>query len=333
VITGGDADEAFSHLLAVMNAQAVAAGQGFGFDAWNVHRSVPATWTALHTRYRHQDPSGPLLSALPPGHWWFVDRSPPVQQEADLYRHFRDAYFGDGAIARIYSPFVSDLFFVIYRARGKRFGNDDHLLLQTLYPHLASGLAARRALAALRAPSDQTLHEVLRGMAGHAIISFPSRTVSWSSGARRLWKRRLGVDGDAGWARLDQMLLHAVERFHGATITGRSQLLIPGVRVELANVPPERGEVQRMLALLMIDSEPLGESPAPAEALLTPRQRTIARALCAGRTLPEIARELGLSLDTVRGYAKEIHQRLGVRNRSQLVAALSQRDVRDDLDR
>lgn len=53
---------------------------------------------------------------------------------------------------------------------------------------------------------------------------------------------------------------------------------------------------------------------------LTPRERDLLTALADGRTNVQIARELGISLNTVKFHLKNLYDKLGVNNRAQAVA-------------
>lgn len=320
VVTGGDVDEAMSYLLKVIGGDAVAAGQGFRFGPWSVLEGLPDSWLAAHARYVHQDQVIVRLRESAPGSWFFIADCSREEKETDLHHRFQD-HFGDGAIVRIYSPFVSDLNLVLYASRKRHFQEPERVLLQALYPHLALGLATQRALAALNASEAETLDDVLRMIAGHATISFPTRTVTWSARAKQLWRTRLDIGGN-GWTRLDRMLLLACARFEEGSIHARSQVLVPGVRIDFANIPPSAKETRRVLCLLIADERLQPESLSPAEALLTERQRAVARLLVGGSTLPEVARELRISLETAREYCSEIYTRLGVRSRLQLSQTL-----------
>lgn len=120
------------------------------------------------------------------------------------------------------------------------------------------------------------------------------------------------------------MLLLACARFERGEMRDCSQTLLPGVRLDFAHLPPCEGEVRRVLALVVIvdGSVDAGAREAPAEALLTTRQRAVAKLLVSGASLPEIARRLRIAPETARSYRREIYDRLGVHNRAELVAIL-----------
>jgi len=60
------------------------------------------------------------------------------------------------------------------------------------------------------------------------------------------------------------------------------------------------------------------ENQGPYEPLSQQEQRVL-RLLAAGRTNPEIARELVVSVNTVKDHLKHLYRKLGVNNRLQAV--------------
>jgi two-component system nitrate/nitrite response regulator NarP len=58
---------------------------------------------------------------------------------------------------------------------------------------------------------------------------------------------------------------------------------------------------------------------------LTPRERELLAALPSGRTNAQIAKDLGLSVNTVKFHLKSLYDKLSVRNRAQAVALHLQR--------
>jgi len=53
---------------------------------------------------------------------------------------------------------------------------------------------------------------------------------------------------------------------------------------------------------------------------LSPRQREVLQAMSHGRTYPEAAAELGISIETVKEHLKIVRRRLGARNTNQAIA-------------
>ncbi|MGP4052847.1 response regulator transcription factor [Streptomyces sp. 2A115] len=56
-------------------------------------------------------------------------------------------------------------------------------------------------------------------------------------------------------------------------------------------------------------------------ALVTAREYDVLRLVAAGHTNPEIADELNLSVNTVKGYLREMMHKLAARNRAQLIVS------------
>jgi DNA-binding NarL/FixJ family response regulator len=59
--------------------------------------------------------------------------------------------------------------------------------------------------------------------------------------------------------------------------------------------------------------------PSPEQPQLTPRELEVLQGLHQGDQTKELARRLGLGPNTVKGYVRQIHQKLGVRCRTQAV--------------
>lgn len=84
-------------------------------------------------------------------------------------------------------------------------------------------------------------------------------------------------------------------------------------------------ELERLLPLhglmqLALATEP--RTPAPDNAELTPRERQIAELLRQGQSNKLIARALGVGLPTVKTHLVNLFRKLGVANRTELVACL-----------
>lgn len=328
IVTGGDAEELLSLLFATFAASGGAFTQSFGYRDFMLGVDVSRAWIDAYLELRHLDPFVEPLGRLPPGEVFFtVGDTSEEQKRTQLWHSFRAHGYRDALQARLYNPLIADLFVVLYRQDGERpFSQTDRTLFQLIYPHLAGALAARRALSALDEPTSEKLDAVLSRVAGHAWLSLPSGEVTWSDGARQLWERCVGLSA-RDWHRADEVLRRSAAHFHTALTGGRSQVVFPGVRVEWASVPPGPREKRRFLALMLEeDAEPMSP-PSPAEAMLSPRQRAVARLAASGRSSTAIADELRIKVSTVRGYLREVYERLGVTSRAGLAAALSQRSL------
>jgi DNA-binding CsgD family transcriptional regulator len=221
------------------------------------------------------------------------------------------------AIARLYSPFQSDLIVALYRFDGApAFGDDDRWWLRLVLPAIGRGLASKRALAALVAQPGETLDAALTRLDGYVFLSMPRGEVTWSRRAKQLLTSRLGLDR-ASFHRAEGMLRNAALRFLKTAEGARSQCLPGGLRIEFALVPPKPGESQRLLGWF-VDVRKEDPGPIPADALLSPRQRRIARDAAAGDSVTTIAARLRLRPETVRSHLREIYRRLGVQRRVEL---------------
>ncbi len=90
------------------------------------------------------------------------------------------------------------------------------------------------------------------------------------------------------------------------------------IGVELSSVPLMEGHhvIGVFGQVADIDEQP----PRPAHPHLTPRQGEVLRMLEHGRSTHEIARELHLSVETVRNHIRHILRALGVHSRLEAVA-------------
>jgi DNA-binding NarL/FixJ family response regulator len=92
---------------------------------------------------------------------------------------------------------------------------------------------------------------------------------------------------------------------------------------ELGRMLDARG----LVTLLVNDQDDVADAvlrtchgtPEPAPDPVSPRERDVLSALASGATNPAIARELGLSPNTVKQHASSIFRKLGVRNRAEAV--------------
>ena len=70
----------------------------------------------------------------------------------------------------------------------------------------------------------------------------------------------------------------------------------------------------------MLPWDDLGAAPPPGEGLLSAREIEILDRLVAGRSNREIAEELVLAPDTIKGHVARILRKLGAANRVEAVA-------------
>lgn len=311
--TDEDADELFALGRRTFGLSSFGAGDESEGPPRIRGESVPWHWMARYFTLAEEDPSLPLLMQGPPGAWFVVRQGPGENRSGPMFPAFRAAGLDDAAMTMVQSAAGSRHRMFLYRDRGmKPFSADELALFRLLYPRFAAAFGARRALAAPGEP--------------HAFIGYPRHTVEWSPSARELWQRRLGPLDRSGWARLERALLRCAAELH-ARGPGAPPPLLPGlVRVELAAVPPRRGEARRTLALF----RPAAPQPpaslaalTPSEELLSPRERLVARRAAAGHTVAEIAAALRVSPETVRTHLKRVRTKLCISTRADLAALVA----------
>lgn len=171
-------------------------------------------------------------------------------------------------------------------------------------PQLARLNAARRDLAAAISAAD-----AMEGLDGDELqaLSIVPETLQVemaTEGARRWLQQRRGE------------LLRDVVRAYRAG-QAPSGVCVEGAEVRLAEIAGDAG------ARYIVTVRGLPAPRVNAGASLPPRLREVAELLARSATSREIAADLGLAPDTVRGYVKEIYRRLDVGSRVELAEALA----------
>jgi DNA-binding NarL/FixJ family response regulator len=319
LVTEADADETFDLAYDALAIRGMVVGQAKSFKSWHREHDVPRAWVEHHHRFEHQDPANALASE-PPGRVYVASReTTPEVLRTELVSGFMDCGLHDVIITRLYCPFADDLFMGLFRPRGApAFSEDDQLLVELLQPHFAGALASRRALALLGAP-DAIGAEV----AGTVVLHYGRRRAVWDAQARATWQGELGPLRASDFRRLSRLLFDAAARFETPGAGGRSQLLSPGLRVELSFLPGDGGE-RRVLALLV------REPPVP-EGLLDDRAYAIAWLAAQGLTVAAIAARVGQPPAAVRAALSAIGSLLRVSDRRELALRLRGRADDDPL--
>lgn len=328
VLAAEELSQLSTALLDVLGGCALSISSTVGFESWRYDHAIPEAWSRFHVAHRATDPGRYRLGGNPPGTWYLVQQdSTAAERDIELFHGLPAHALADVAVCRLYSPFADDLFMGIYRPRGERpFDEEDRALLDLLYPHIAGALATKRALACIGAPA--TLVGALEPTA-HVFVSFPGPRIHFTRGGRRVFESALGNMTPQGWRRVEGMLGEAAQRFSSANIGGRSQRVVADIRAEMASVPPKDGETRRLLVLLHREREReqddgVGGS-SPAEELLSPVERAVARAAAEGRSAKAVAATCGLTFETTRWYLKSIYEKLGVHNRVELAMLIGRR--------
>ncbi|MEM9189867.1 MAG: helix-turn-helix transcriptional regulator [Myxococcota bacterium] len=275
-------------------------------------------WATAHAEVAHLDPTWDYLRACPAGTWYVPTFNPTGADTAsDVYLAFLREEFVDVAVTRFEGPNGDSLPIAFYRDRiAGAFSPDDLQKLHQLYPIFAGALRTRTAIEAL------ALDE--RGSAQPAAlaaveIGYPKGIVRWNSRARRLFQQRLGATSGQGWTRIERALHRAVVR---SSVSARRQPILGGLSLEIAYLPPRNGSA-RTVSVLFFEERPrpvgTADPRTPAEELLSPRQRVVARLAARGFSVNAMAQELGVGPETVRHHLRNVFDRLHVRQRVDLV--------------
>ena len=251
------------------------------------------------------------------GSWFFIrGDSSPEHQESELFRTFTDIGFHDGAIALMPSS-GAPISLVLYRsAAGTRvdFTYDDRVVLDVLQPHFQQAFGRARSALAWRGDGEDERSLAIRELP-HAHFDFATQRVRWSSSGQDLFESLLREPFERIQVRLDAMVRHAISK--DVCI---STALLGDVHGEVLSLRDDSGN--RAGAVLLFERAghaSMDETPySPAEELLSPRQRLVARFVATGKSLREVGEILDLSTETVRTHLKSIYKRLGVSERSSL---------------
>lgn len=306
-----EADELLAALSEVLAADAVVVTQQWAGFATSRSQGIPEGWPQAYAGLQHQDPSHAALASRPAGSWFFINEESGEALRSELYRTFRDQGFHDGAIARFDAP-PGQMFVVFYRkqhATTRDFDRSDRALLALLSPHLARGFRCRVAVAAWQGTLAADRHDALAQLP-HVLLTCRDRSVSVSPLAKELMQPLLaGVSQN----KLDLLLWRAAQ-------SGRECALVGGIRAEPFFRRGDNGQLKEILLMLSDAPAPsLSPDPlTPAEELLSPRQRLVARLIASGRTVDEAAALLDSKPATVRQHLKTVYDRLKVSDRTGL---------------
>ena len=325
LVSGSDADEMLDLMCKAFGLSGIVLGSQFHYDAWHLIGGDIGNWPERHAEVAEDDPCGAFLHSSPIGSWFVFRQVPSAFRHNATGDMFLREGFNDVAIGRLPTVCGVELTTALYRQKpNKPYDDRDLFFLSLIYPHWLGALSTRTALAAIQQPAAECQQDALRRLKGHAFLSFPQGSVEWTEKAKQLLEDRLGAISERGWARLEKALFRAaVVNTQSCGLSSRSPLL-SNLCLEFAHVPPAPGEQRRLLVLFVEDDEiPTnlsGNSDArtSTEALLSPRQREVARLVAHGLTLPEAAQRLGIGVETVRHHYVNTLRRLGISRRSDL---------------
>lgn len=208
--------------------------------------------------------------------------------------------------------------------------------LDALWPHLGR---AGRLFARIGAKQARTMVEVLQGVGlAAAVINTDGRILAVNDDLEALQPRvtsgrteRIAFSDKPAQAKLNELLTHLKE---GRTSQLATPIPIPGAPGQpaaVAHLIPARGTARDVLgslsAILIVTTVTSTQAPSipllQAAYNLTPAEARVASNLAMGGTLPQIASELGVSLNTVKAQLKAVFEKTGTNRQASLVSLLS----------
>lgn len=317
VLSETDAVSLFECMRTTLGVDAIVIGQEWGrFGGFLRSTGVPKAWPETYARPADQDPARAFIAARPMGCWFFVRaNSSAAEKEMELFQTFQRMGFHDAAITQLPSA-GAPISLVLYRSgeSDRDFDQEDRVLLEVLYPHFQQAFGRARSALAWRGDTAGERSLAMRELP-HAHFDFASQQVEWSPSGRELFEALLHQPFDRARPRLDAMVRHAI-----AKDVGSSTALLADVRGEVLSLRDGAGQLEGAVLLFDRAAHPShDETPrSPAEELLSPRQRLVARFAASGKSLREVGETLNLSTETARTHLKSVYERLGVSERSSL---------------
>jgi DNA-binding CsgD family transcriptional regulator len=230
---------------------------------------------------------------------------------------------------------------MVHRREGGRLITDAELaLLDRLVPHLQRTYAIHCRLAEAQ-HQELALREVLdRFPSGVVLLDKDLRVVLSNRSADLILALDDGIRLDGGRPRLaepqqersfQQLLAEAVQtraergRSYGKTIS----IVRPSGRRSFASMvgpllaPPPGTNLREAAAILFV-TDPDGSQISTTEVLqglydLTPAEAELLRLLAEGRSLEELARQRGITMNTARGQLKQVFAKTDTRRQGELV--------------
>ncbi|MDI2130371.1 LuxR family transcriptional regulator [Yinghuangia seranimata] len=127
-----------------------------------------------------------------------------------------------------------------------------------------------------------------------------------------------GVGDDHSMAAFAALLLAGAHAARGEHQDARARLAEADTRLARCPSPLGLTDLRNEVAAGLTGGT--AAEPSPADAGLSAREVTILRYLRSGLTLPEIAADLYISVNTVKTHARHVYRKLGVANRTELAA-------------
>ncbi|MBC9877383.1 helix-turn-helix transcriptional regulator [Bradyrhizobium sp. INPA01-394B] len=256
-----------------------------------------------------------------------------MDQDEAIVRYLRPKGFGNGAGTGITMPTGNIAVYTIERRSATSpFSRADCVRLDSLRPHLARAalLSCRTGLARARAMAD-TLQAI--GLPG-GLVRTSGRLIS----SNQILEDMIPSVLQDGSDRLRLSDLRADELLHAAlkdnTHHGARSIPVPGSETHpplIVHLLPIRGAAHDFYlnAATIVIVTPVDRSKVPtAEVLqglfdLTPAEARIARGIAGARNTDELAKSLGVSLQTVRTQVKAVLAKTGTRRQQELISLLA----------
>ncbi len=324
LVSGADVEELLYLLEQVAGANAVAVGTSSTWAGHCLDRGVSEAWRSAYVRNRHYDPMMRSLQCNRPGSWLSVredcvhllDDNPTV---AEMRPHGWEDCIG----LRIPSYCGADHFFAVYRSLGSPvFSGHSRTLLTLAAPHLAACLGGLTASRALAASARETTGQAAARLKYTARFTPGTGEVEWSVELRRWLERRLGRLDHAALAKLAKALEVAAHAYFAGSF-GVAVRFVAGLVVDFAYLEPDSTGKVRLLAVAHRSMASLDLPELPAEQLLSPTERKVARLLATGKPVSDVALRCQISVETARTHVRSIYRKLGIETRAELLALYS----------
>lgn len=273
-------------------------------------------------------------------------RAPPLEPQFELRlrcwrEHRASAFYNEFLTRHDFASFLCTWLekdqrgFVALSIQGspKRgpFEQRDAERLGPILPHVRRALCIRRRLQDLRLRADTLDAALDRAPFGVIVLDEAGTVVEVNAAAEDLVRcdpalaidrrGKLRLAGNAGKL-LRRRIAEATRSGTGGGILRVGRDRGPPLSVVLAPLPLAAsiwGGSQRRWLLLLGPERPLDPSVIADDLDLSPREAEVVAAIAGGLDLATVARELGISLQTVRTHLKAVYGKTGLHTRGQLL--------------
>lgn len=292
-------------------------------------------------RFLDAEPWREPAASLPEG---TVSAGIPAFSQSDLertafYREWmepQDLLHPAGAILHKPGGELRSVLTCFRRRSDEPFDGDDLALLRSIVPHLQRVLGIQRALRTVEMVRDAALQTLDRMSEGWIVLGSDASVLATNRSAQRILERgdtlrleggRLATTESAPTERLRQLLARATDS-RGEAAGGEIELTSrSGEALRAVSSPLRAGEHGARsglsAAVLFVGAPDHGSEQSPHRLResygLTHAEARVAGRLAEGQRLSEIARDLGISINTVRGHLKQVFAKTGTHRQAELV--------------